>query len=91
MNDLSYLSTLDDATFEAERCKIIANEILKAPPETRKQLVRLQMQLDQVRNAVTPEKFIQHCFHLANENLENMADQFAPMLHVLKEPERKVN
>lgn len=86
MDDLAYLDTLTDDAFEAERCKIIANEILKAPPEMRKKLVRLQMELDQLRDKVTPEQFMVTCLTRANEHLENLSDQLLAVKGIIAPP-----
>jgi hypothetical protein len=86
MEDLSYLSMLDDTSFEAERNRLIANEILKAPAERRKKLVLLQMQLDQVRDKVSSEQFMRHCMALITENMENLSDQLVLLKSVIEPP-----
>lgn len=83
MDDLSYLSTLDERSFEAERCRIIANAILQVPPERRKKLVILQMELDQLRDKHTPEQFMVECLRRATENLENISDQLTNITELL--------
>jgi hypothetical protein len=86
MDDLAYLSTLDERSFEAERCRIIASAILKAPPNARKPLVRLQMELDQLRDKLTPEQFMAECMRRSTESLENLADQFGLLKSAIVPP-----
>ena len=86
MQDLSYLGTLDETSFEAERCRLIANELLKVAPERRKKLVILQMELDQVRDKVSPEEFMRYCMARISENLENLGDQFGLLKSSLQPP-----
>lgn len=84
--DLAYLSTLDETAFEAERCRLIAAEILKVDPERRKKLVLFQMQLDQVRDKVSSEEFMMHCMAGITENLENLSDQMGMLQSILNRP-----
>jgi hypothetical protein len=86
MEDLSYLSMLDEASFEAERNRLIANEILKADPDRRRKLVAFQMQLDLVRDRVTSEQFMLHCAALLRENLENLSDQLVHLKSLIEPP-----
>ena len=86
MQDLSYLGTLDETSFEAERCRLIANELLKVAPERRKKLVILQMELDQVRDKGSPEEFMRYCMARISENLENLGDQFGLLKSSLQPP-----
>jgi hypothetical protein len=72
--DLGYLQHLDEASFEAERNRLIAAEILKAPPERRKKLVILQMELDKFRDAHTPEEFMRELVSRIGEQVENFED-----------------
>lgn len=73
--DLGYLQHLDAASFEAERNRLIAAEILKVPPERRKKLVLLQMELDKFRDTHTSEEFLMHINSVLRENLENLEDK----------------
>lgn len=86
MQDLSYMSALGETEFEAERCRLIRAEIMKAPEERRKQLLNLQMQLDLVRDKVSSEEFMLHCASMITENLENMVDQAARLKSLVQPP-----
>lgn len=83
MNGFAYLDTLDADSFERERNKIIAAEILKAPPEHRIGLLAMQYQLDMRRDRMTREEFMSSLFVDITENLENLTDQFVALGHQL--------
>ncbi len=81
--DLGYLSLLDAKSFEAERNRLIADEILKAAPERRLKLVQLQAELDRVRDTSTSEQFMAYLATRLTENLQNLNDQLGVLKHLL--------
>jgi hypothetical protein len=74
MQDLSYLQHLDKQAFEAERNRLIATELLKVPPERRKRLLVLQMELDKFRDTHTSEEFMRELISQLREQTENLED-----------------
>ena len=80
--DLSYLRSLDHESFERERRRLIAVEIVKAPPEHRSKLIKLQAALDALRVLVSPTVFMNQCLSTAHENLENMGDLVGQLSHL---------
>ena len=85
MSDLGYLELLDEVSYEAERCRLIANELLKAPPAVRRKLVLLQMELDQLRDTLTQEQFMHELAKRATENAENLLDLMQFVKNSIKE------
>lgn len=81
--DLRYLAGLTQDEFESERRKIIANFIQSAPPERRVSLLRIQYELDAIREECSSEDFIRLCFSRITENLENISDQMTLMRNIL--------
>lgn len=82
MDYFSYLAGLSDLEFEAERCRLIGQEINNAPPELRSKLLVAQMELDQLRNKTTPEQFMTMALRQATENMENISDSFVAIGHL---------
>lgn len=74
VDDLAYLELLDEVSFEAERCRLIANELAKAPKSVQRKLVLLQMELDRLRDTLTQEQFMLELAKRASENAENILD-----------------
>lgn len=72
--DLGYLQYLDEASFEAERNRLIAAEILKVPPERRKKLEDLQLELNRFRDTHTSEEFMRELISRMNEQYLNLED-----------------
>lgn len=72
--DLGYLQYLDEAAFEAERNRLLKAEVMKAPPERRKKLILLQMELNQFRDTHTSEEFIRELVFRIGEQIENLED-----------------
>ena len=84
-DDLSYLATLEPHLFEAERCKLIQQQIDLAPPEHQKKLRVLQMHLDMLREQNTPEQFTKILFKEINESIENLGDLWVAVTHKAKD------
>ena len=74
--NLTRLQSLDpkSAEFEAERCRLIKAEIEKVPPEHRSKALLLQMELDRLREELSPEKFMEAIVFKLREQVENLED-----------------
>jgi len=76
MQDLSYLRSLDPESqeFEAERKRLIDEEINKVPLHRRPALWALQMELDQYRAGHTSVEFLRYITGRLEENVQNLED-----------------
>jgi hypothetical protein len=68
------LQYLDKNSFEVERNRLIADELSKVPPERRKKLLAVQMELDQFRDTHTPEEFMRELVSRLQDQIENLED-----------------
>ena len=75
--DLAYLADLSPQEFERERCRLIGDELDKAPKEQRVAFLEYQLRLDCMRDTMTQDEFLVALSREMSESLENLVDQFA--------------
>jgi hypothetical protein len=82
--DLSYLGTMSEGDFEAERSRLIMEHIQSLPEDKRKVAYLEQLQIDHARITMSPEAFMTWLGERMRENLANLGDQMLALTRVLQ-------
>ena len=77
MTDLSLLFTLpsDSQEWEAERKRLIDEQLSLIPDSHRAEMIEFQKNLDAIRSTSTPGQFLKYLCLQINENAANLDDQ----------------
>lgn len=82
--DLSYLANLSSLEFELERCRIIGDFLDSVPDDLRGKILTTQIKIDEIRDAVSKDDFLQYLCGEMSESLENLVDQFVAIRNALQ-------